>query len=159
MFKSKRTITILTAFVLALFLLVSAGFAAGRNTYTANLKGRHEVPPVDTNAQGEAIVRFNRDGSSLHYRLIVANIDDVVAAHIHCGEQGVNGPVGVTLFSGGPVSPDGILAEATVHAPDEGNACGWTDIEDVRSAVESGGAYVNVHTIAHPPGEIRGQLD
>jgi hypothetical protein len=25
-------------------------------------------------------------------------------------------------------------------------------------AIESGNAYVNVHTVAHPPGEIRGQL-
>ena len=88
----------------------------------------------------------------------MANIDRVVASHIHCAPEGVNGPVGVTRFLGGPATVNGVLASGSVAEPDAGNACGWTTLEDVLSAAKSGSAYVNVHTIPFPPGEIRGQL-
>lgn len=126
--------------------------------FRAHLSGDEEVPPVETDAQGQATFKFNDEGTELDFKLNVANIKDVVAAHIHCAPDGVNGPVGVTLFSGGPVSPDGVLAEGTVTAPDTGNACGWESVEDVQRAMKNGYAYVNVHTQAHPPGEIRGQI-
>lgn len=157
--RTSRVIVVLSTVLLAL-LLSATVFAQGNGpaNYRAHLSGGEEVPAVDTDAQGQAIFQFNNDGSALSYKLIVANIDDVVAAHIHCGEAGVNGPVGVTLFSGGPTSANGVLAQATVDSPDAGNACGWETLADVKSAIDSGGAYVNVHTLANPPGEIRGQV-
>lgn len=129
-----------------------------KTKFRAHLSGDEEVPPVETNAQGEATFSFDDDLDSLDFKLNVANIDDVVAAHIHCAPEGVNGPVGVTLFSGGPVSPNGTLAEGTVAEPDDGNGCGWEDMADVQRAMKNGYAYVNVHTVEHPPGEIRGQV-
>ncbi|WP_396611683.1 CHRD domain-containing protein [Haloferax sp. S1W] len=143
---------------------VGAGTVAGAThappsgNFRAHLRGDEEVPPVETKAQGQAIVSFDDDISALSYKLIVANIEDVVAAHIHCAPEGVNGPVGVTLFEGGPVSKSGVLAEGTVTEPDAGNGCGWESLEDVFDAIERGEAYVNVHTLANLPGEIRGQL-
>ena len=99
------------------------------------------------------------------------NIDNVFAAHIHCGAVGVNGPVGVTLFMGTPAGGafDGTLAEGTIIAPDPGNACGWADVAAVLTAIQSGNTYVNVHTNDgvppantgpgdFPGGEIRGQI-
>lgn len=132
----------------------------GKNerNFRAHLSGDEEVPPVETNAQGQATFRFDDAVSELDYRLNVANIEDVTAAHIHCAPDGVNGPVGVTLFSGDPVSPDGILAEGTVTEPDADNGCGWSSLEDVLNAIQASEAYVNVHTLAHPAGEIRGQI-
>lgn len=145
--------------LLAVFLL-GLGFtgvvSAQPSNFRAHLSGGEEVPAVDTRATGQAIFKFNND--ELQFKLIVANIHDVFAAHIHCGEFGVNGPVGVTLFGGETVSVNGILNQGTILAPDEGNACGWEDLEDVIVAIESGGAYVNVHTDANPGGEIRGQV-
>lgn len=144
--------------------------SAQPTTFRAVLSGGDEVPPRDTGARGVAIFRLSADGSELGFRLVVANIENVVAAHIHCGVAGVNGPVGVTLFGGAPAGGriDGELAAGSLTAPDLGNACGWTDLEDVVTAVESGAAYVNVHTndgVApantgpgdFPGGEIRGQ--
>lgn len=58
----------------------------------------------------------------------------------------------------GDNSANGVSAEGTAVMPDAGNACGWTDIEDAVTAIQNGNAYVNVHTLAHPAGEIRGQL-
>jgi glucose/arabinose dehydrogenase len=126
--------------------------------FRAHLSGDEEVPPVETKAQGQATFEFDADLTELEFKLTVANIEDVVAAHIHCAPDGVNGPVGVTLFNDGPVSPSGVLAEGTMDAPDEGNAC-WDDIGDVQTAMENGYAYVNVHTVDNPAGEIRGQVE
>jgi len=130
----------------------------GSANFRAHLNGDGEVPPVDTQAQGQAAFQFNQEVTEMDFRVLVANIQDVVASHIHCAPAGVNGPVGVTLFTGGPVSVDGILAEGAVNAPDAGNGCNWSSLQDVLTAIRSGNAYVNVHTLAHPPGEIRGQI-
>ncbi len=43
-------------------------------------------------------------------------------------------------------------------ALDAGNVCGWTDLDAVIAAMESGNAYVNVHTEKNGAGEIRGQV-
>ena len=152
-------------FVLWLAVLALMGVSAvpaigkGHTTnFRTHLTGANEVPSVDTQAQGQSIFKFSDDIGSLWYKLNVANIDNVFAAHIHCAPAGVNGPVGVTLFSGGPVSTPGTLAQATIDAPDAGNGCGWSDLADVRSAILAGEAYVNVHSLDVPSGEIRGQI-
>lgn len=126
--------------------------------FTAHLSGGEEVPPVATSAQGQAAFMFNADLSAMAFKLVAANIENVVAAHIHCAPAGVSGPVGVTLFSGGPVSPNGSLADGSAAAPDAGNSCSWAGLQDVLTAIETGNAYVNVHTQANPRGEIRGQI-
>ena len=128
---------------------------AGDN-FVAPMSGDEEVGPVDTNARGVATFKLREEG--LAFTVNVASIEDVIFAHIHCAAVGVNGPIGVTLFHGGPVDVNGTLAEGTITAPDSGNACGWSDLDAVVAALESGDAYVNVHTTAHPAGEIRGQV-
>lgn len=122
----------------------------------AALSGAEEVPPVDTGARGR-VVLLARVGS-IEHRLIVSNAREIVAAHIHCGALGENGPVGVTLFEGGPVTVNGTLTHGPILAPDIGNGCGWRNVGDIVAAAVGGNAYVNVHTTAHPGGEIRGQL-
>jgi hypothetical protein len=160
----------LLALVLAATLL-PAGQALAQKNFQAHLTGEAERPvPRETQAQGQAIFQVNGD-DSISFRLLVANIDNVFAAHIHCGGSEVAGPVGVTLFSGSPGSGrvSGTLSEGTITAPDPGNACGWADLGAVIAAMEAGTAYVNVHTndgVAppntgpgdFPGGEIRGQL-
>jgi hypothetical protein len=163
-------VMIAAVIVLALTSLAAAPAPLLRN-FVAPMSGDQEVPPRDTNASGNAVFHLRGDGTALDYKLIVANIENVFAAHIHCGAAGVNGPVGVTLFMGSPASGpvNGIIARGTITAPDPGNACGWSDFEDVLAAMRSGDTYVNVHTNdgVDPPntgpgdfpgGEIRGQI-
>lgn len=118
------------------------------------------------------MLNLTADGAAFNYRLIVANIDNVVAAHIHCGAARVNRPVGVNVFTGGAPGSgrfDGVLVSQTITAPNAGNSCGWTSLGQVVSALRSGNAYVNVHTndgVAptntrpgdFASGEIRGQV-
>ena len=155
----RRRLIVLLAILSLVGVSAVPAVGKGHNTnFRTHLKGGNEVPAVDTNAQGQAIFKLSKDGNELHYKLIVANIEDVVAAHIHCAPEGVNGPVGVTLFSGGPISDSGTLAQDTVTGPDTDNDCLWADLDDVRDAMLQGEAYVNVHTLSNPPGEIRGQI-
>ena len=152
-----RKLTVLLLTLAMLVFLVPAASAGGNgNSFVASLKGRNEVSAVETNAQGTAHFKV-RDGE-LSYKLIVANIDNVVAAHIHCAPADANGPVGVTLFLGAPVSTNGILAQGPILAPDALNGCGWVDLDDVLDALGDGDTYVNVHTLANLSGEIRGQI-
>lgn len=133
-----------------------AGPAAAVDNFTAKLSGSEEVPPVETRGTGAAV--FQHRDSGLLFRLNVANLEDILFAHIHCGTKGANGPVGVTLFTGGPVTVNGTLAQGTIDAPDTDNQCGWADLGDVVTALESGDTYTNVHTRFRPGGEIRGQI-
>ena len=163
----RRTIVLVLTAALAVLALAPTA-SAGEN-FVAPLSGGQEVPVRDTPATGVAKFKLREDG--LLFKVNVENIENVVAAHIHCGAIGVNGPVGVTLFGGAPAGGafDGTLAEGTITAPDPGNACGWTDLAAVLAAIESGNTYVNVHTndgVApantgpgdFPGGEIRGQI-
>jgi hypothetical protein len=157
--------------MLALALLALAPSAVAGDNFVATLSGGQEVPARDTQAVGVATFKLREDGTALEFKVNVANIDNVFAAHIHCGAVGVNGPIGVTLFMGMPGGGafQGTLAEGTITAPDPGNACGWTDLAAVLAAIRTGATYVNVHTndgVAppntgpgdFPGGEIRGQI-
>lgn len=156
--------------VVMLFVLASSSSALAfpDHSFTATLDGSQEVPPRTTNASGRATFAVNMGHSRINFALQVFNIQNVVAAHIHCGAVGVNGPVGVTLFTGS-FSGNGNLAHGKILAPDPGNGCGWADVAAVVAAMQSGNTYVNVHTndgIAppntgpgdFPGGEIRGQI-
>jgi hypothetical protein len=163
----------ITSIVLTTLVIASVAYAspAASQNFAVPLSGGEEVPARDTNARGVAIFHLSKDGTELTYKLNVANIENVFAAHIHCGAVGENRPVGVTLFSGSPAGgrTQGTLAEGTITTPDPGNSCGWANLDDVVAAMLSGNTYVNVHTndgIAppntgpgdFPGGEIRGQI-
>jgi hypothetical protein len=165
-----RRTTLLVA-ILALGLLAVTPAALAGDNFVAPLSGGQEVPARDTQAVGVATFKLRADGAALAFKVNVANIDNVVAAHIHCGAVGENGPVGVTLFTGatGGGRVNGTLAEGTITAPDSPNGCGWADLAAVLAAIQSGNTYVNVHTNDgippinpgpgdFPGGEIRGQV-
>lgn len=137
------------------------------SNFEAPLSGSQEVPAVDTNASGNTFLRLNGDETELRFRLIVANIDEVTQAHIHCGTAGVNGSVTAFLFgfADPSVTVNGVLSEGTITDADvidlsDSPACpgGISDLGDLIAKLRTGGAYVNVHTEDHPGGEIRGQV-
>lgn len=159
----------LPAIVLATALLVVLGATASAHpqNFRASLSGDNEVPAVDTSATGQVKFQLNHEGTELDYKLIVANIDGVTQAHIHCGPADANGPVVAFLFGfvDGGVDVNGILAEGTVTPGDviarpDSTVCpgGVADFDDLIEQMMNGNTYVNVHTVANPPGEIRGQI-
>jgi hypothetical protein len=145
--------------LLSAALTVSVGFAKEKS-FHSKLIGNEEVPSVKTTANGDVKFELISEGKELRYKLHVQDIENPTAAHIHRGMKGKNGPPLVTLFSGpkkeGKFSGD--LAEGTVSAKDLMTDLKGKSIEELVQIIKSGDAYVNVHTIANPDGEIRGQL-
>ncbi len=146
--------------------------ANGGRSATAALSGAEEVPARATPARGNAVFKLSADGQSLDYKLIVANIENVVQAHIHIGPAGANGPVGVFLYGlvasgGGRV--DGVIAQGTRTAADFIGPLAGATMADLIAHMQAGNAYVNVHTNDgvpptntgpgdFPGGEVRGQI-
>lgn len=111
----------------------------------ASLYGANEVSPGAPDGFGFAKVRIDLLTSEVCYRLSVAGTDTPVAAHIHHGAAGTNGPV-VVPFS----------------APADGLSDGCVNISaDLAAAIATNPSdyYVNVHTGAYPAGAVRGQLN
>jgi len=138
------------------------GHPMAAHTFVAPLSGAQEVPPRETRARGNATFQLNADGTELAFRLIVANIENVTQAHIHCAPAGVNGPVVAWLY---PLAPpdqpipgrtNGILSEGIITGVTS-DSCGAT-LSELVERMRDGGTYVNVHTLQSPPGEVRGQI-
>lgn len=153
-----RRTTMLVGVVMLIMAIVFPVSAKGTKNFTAHLNGGAEVPSVETQGQGQ--VKLTVHGDTVHFKLIVANTENVTQAHIHCGAADTNGPVAVFLFGfvSGGVTANGVLAEGTFTATDLFPTCGFADIEDLVAAMAAGDTYVNVHTVANPAGEIRGQI-
>ena len=158
---------------LVLLLLAVAGLASAgdNNNYSVHLDGDTEVPANASLGTGQAIFKLSPDGTSLDYKLIVANLDNPVAAHIHVGPPGVNGPVVALLFSaptaGG--TANGVIAQGTITAANLVGPLAGQPFAALVEALNSGNAYVNVHTNDGVPptgtgpgdlpgGEIRGNF-
>jgi hypothetical protein len=145
--------------IFAVFLTTSLAMAASA-TFKTKLTGKEAVPPVETKTKGEAVFELSKDGKELTYMLEVMDIEGVTAAHIHAGKMGVEGPPVAGLF-GGPKKDgmfNGKLAKGTIMDKDLFGPLAGKTVGDLVKMIKDGEAYVNVHTIKHPGGEVRGQI-
>ena len=120
----------------------SMGQMAGSNTQTLTLSGANEVPPVTTSATGTATVTINPD-RSVAVKVNVSGMT-ATASHIHEGAPGTNGPVIVPFTKTGD----------NTFASSEGAKL----TESQYASYKAGNLYVNVHSAAHPIGEIRAPI-
>jgi hypothetical protein len=135
------------------------------HNFGTHANGDEEVPVRDTNAQGQAIFKISKDGGSISYKLIVANIENVTQAHIHVAPFGVNGPIVVWLYPSAapaqliPGRSQGTLGEGEITAASLVGPLAGQGLGALLSAIRAGNTYVNIHTSQFPGGEIRGQID
>ena len=152
------------AFLFAFALLFAPLIAAQSVTFHATLSGKEQSPPIDTPAHGTATFVLSKSGESLSFRLYVADIDDVLMAHIHIAPAGQGGPVAAWLYPAHPPAVQkngkftGVLARGSITAAELQGPLKGKTIADLVDDIKAGDAYVNVHTKAHPGGEIRGQI-
>jgi Cu/Zn superoxide dismutase len=122
-------------------------------TYNADMNAAKATPPSTEKGTGRAT--FKLDGHMIHYTITVDGLSGpATAAHIHVGAIGKSGPP-VYAFTIKKIAK-GTLAEGTIDLTK--NASKTVSGDSLKVLLNNGNAYVNVHTAAHPSGEIRGQI-
>lgn len=149
-----RKLLAVSAFVATLglvFAVVGAGAPSQATTIglSASLNAAQEVP-APTGDVGAARGTFTATltksgaGATLRWELTFSGLTGPAgAAHVHLGARGQAGGVAVPLCG-----------------PCQSPVSGTADVDAAElAAIQTGGAYVNVHTPTNAPGEIRGQID
>ncbi len=147
---------------------------AGAQTFTAVLTGSNESPPNASPGHGTAIVEFNPITELMHVQVSFADlVAGVTASHIHCCTATPNaGTANVATvtptFTG---FPTGVTSGTYDHTFDMTLAASWNApfiagngattagaFAALIAGLNSGEAYLNIHSATFPSGEIRGFL-
>jgi len=138
------------------------------------LTGAQEVPVISTTGKGEFRATINTGDTSVSYQLWYTGLEgNVTQAHIHLGQEDVNGGISVWLCSNlaSPPTPAGVqpcpspggtifgtfTAGNVVGPAGQGIAAG--ELAELIKAMREGNTYVNVHSSLFPGGEIRQQIN
>ncbi len=120
---------------------------AAPETFQVQLSGTQQVPAVQTDGTGTADLSYDPATHRLRWRITYSGLSGpVTMAHLH-GPAAAGANAGVQLWltkKGSPVKSP-IRGAATLTAAQA-------------MQFEAGQWYINVHTRAHPGGEIRGQV-
>ena len=131
------------ATVLAAGLLAAGSAQAASETFTASLAGDQEVPANTSAGKGTVEATLDTSTKAFNYKIAYSGLSGpATMAHFHGpAAPGANGPPIIAMSS--PASP----------------ISGTATLTDKQVAdLEAGKWYFNVHSMAHPGGEIRGQL-
>ena len=131
-----------SALMAAMIVVTASLGVASAGQMSLALNGVAETPPVTTRAS--ALATFNVDPTGVVTGSVKTIGIDGTAAHIHIGATGTSGPPVITLERTGKDQwkvPDGSKLSTEQY-----------------EAYKKGNLYVNVHSKAHPSGEIRAQL-
>jgi hypothetical protein len=155
-----RRLLAVLVLVIAGLTTVSVAGAATSTTLVAILSPVASTEPgCLTDARGVAIVTVTDEGT-VEYRLIVANLEDVTAAHIHRGSASDVSTAGAVAFLYEATTPVDVhdrvvLASGTITATVEPDL----SVEDLAAELLGGGSfYVNVHTTQCGSGALAGDL-
>ena len=112
----------------------------GETLFSAVLAGAEEVPSNDSAASAVGSLVLGPARDQVKFRLKISGVTPT-AAHIHRGIVGVNGSI---VY---PLAPVGEVIEGI-------QAITKSDVDDLTRRQW----YFNVHSMAHPMGEMRGQI-
>ncbi len=161
--------------------VVAGGFAgsalAGGFQFNATATSAEEIPPDPTtvivsDAEAKVNIKLDEEHDSATYILRVTEpIENLTQSHLHRGAPGVNGPVAIFLY---PAAPPAQLIPGTTEGIvrkgewTQANLCyapaapycveGVGNWDAFIADLKAGNLYLNLHTTAYPPGEIRGQV-
>ena len=114
---------------------------------SARMNGSEEVPAVITNAVGVAAITLNGRMDSISVNFTVTGLSgNITGAHFHKGNPGSTGPVVFNLMP--------FMSGTSAAGYITGSSLTPTLLADFLA----GNLYVNIHTVANPNGEIRGQV-
>jgi hypothetical protein len=129
------------------------GPGTGPRVWTAVAFGTNEVP-ANTSA-GRGFATFVDRTTSIDWSLTLDDIDQVILSHIH-GPALPNANAGVIFDLFIPPAATGPLNNFTRTGTITGSAT--VSLDSLRTLLNNGRAYVNVHTTPIPAGAIRGNI-
>jgi hypothetical protein len=130
--------------------------AAGSASYTGTLSAQN-ARPVATGSSATGTVVLSIDGATATYTVTASAFSTaLVAGHIHIGGPTAIGPIIVPLTIR---AQSGAVAAGTLDLS-RPIATGTVTIsgDSLRTLFRTGQTYVDLHTVAFPDGEIRGQV-
>ncbi|HEX4241387.1 MAG TPA: CHRD domain-containing protein [Steroidobacteraceae bacterium] len=133
--KIRNAITVLGAALLM-------GTALQAKDVALHLTGDQEVPANTSTATGTGTITIKAD-KTVTGTIKTTGIEGTVA-HVHLAATGKNGPPIITLVK---------ASDNEWKVPDDAKLT-----DDQYKSFKAGDLYVNVHSAAHPGGEIRAQL-
>lgn len=172
----QRLLSILMAGTVAISFF-AAPAVAKTLTFSTLVNGAQEVPTPESpsGAVGEATITVDTVAESIDFALSVIGLDlpdlldipTVGPVHLHSGAPGETGPIVAPFgsFTGPDFDDDFPFLTAAI-----GQVSGFSlnvsdftfessgDFSDFLSDLSSGNIYVNVHSIANPAGDIRGDF-
>ncbi len=140
---------LLIAFMIS-FLVAAPVGAQG----TFPLEGAQENPPVTTSATGEC--NASLDALATEFSISCSHNAPAIAAHIHRAPRGMNGPI--VFFLNSSTTFSFVVNEASIQQQVDDELISPITFSEFLDLLRAGDLYVNVHTMAVPSGEIRGQI-
>jgi hypothetical protein len=137
----------------------------GLPTLGARLSGFDETPSILTQAAGTFGGTLDIAKQELTYTLSYSGLSaPVTVAHIHFAKDRVAGAI-IAFLCGGdnkPACPQEGQVTGTITASNiiavDAQGVPANSFDALVAGIVSDSAYANVHTVAHPAGEIRGQI-
>jgi hypothetical protein len=175
----RRTVSTLALGVVAAVAVAAVAVSCGSDnttapvvhpTYVANLSpaGEKGNPPFTQTSSG--VATFVDLGTEIEWTLNLTNVTAVTVSHIHLGDDHAvalppastdpaatgPGPVIINLFlpNGATGTVNGEVAHGSITNANNPNV----SLDSLRVLFKNGHAYANVHTSAHPGGEMRDQI-
>lgn len=133
--------------LLALAAIAWVPFAtAATISFKVPLSGTEQVPPLNITGKGTAVLTWDPNTRVVTWNITYSGLTGpITMAHFHNGPEGKNGPVVIWLTKNGKRSSGAIEGSATLTPAQA-------------KQFEAGDWYINVHTMDHSAGEIRGQV-
>jgi hypothetical protein len=176
-----RSLRVKLAAVVAVVAVGAVGAVAvanNRSSFAGFLSGYEEVPAVSTTGNGTFRAAINRSETEIKWQLAYSKLEgDVLQAHIHLGQESVNGgivvwlcgnpsatitpPAGTQTCPPPPAKISGTItaAEVTGILPTPSpQGINPGEFDEFVRAMRAGVTYANVHSSRSPGGEIRTQI-
>jgi hypothetical protein len=144
-----------------------------QNIVFEQLSGFQEDPSaIFSPATATLTATINDKDQTIKFKLSYKGFEsNVTQSHIHFGQRAQSGGVSVFLCSNlgngpadtqacpqGDATVTGTLTPADVIGP-TAQGINPGDFDKLVTAIRNNVTYVNIHTVAHPGGEIRAQID
>ena len=137
--------TLIATPLVAAFVLAIAPAFADTTHYKAKLAAADETPPSDSKGAGSVEATYDQATNKLEWTIEYSGLTGpAIAAHFH-------GPAPARK-----AAPIEVPIVGSLASPIKGSAT-LTDAQ--AKDLTDGMMYFNIHTEAHKPGEIRGQME